>query len=383
MNLIRLGLLAGLIAAAAPSAFADYYTAAAGLQCRGDVVAIRFGGASNDEPPEFYDLPAAYAAGWAKTPFAEDNRCKLANGAEVVLRWGEEQAYGWGMGGADPSAFFSLWIDGRRVFSREQFKSGYASSDGYLNSVFVSPAAKEICSFPRLDDPRANDSTPPVTCASKPFRVDSMPPDPELPGVEDFARIGTITVAATHSEQFCRRFIEPREASNPSLPREGIAIPSDAQQFFQRGEEDVFPPKRVSDRMAFVQAHATFDYFDLWNTGKSNTVVRFFGDWKFFNGDVLFYRQADTPEAEIREVMVQAQEPGSGTHYYKDLAKKYGWQTITENPDVYEHWTPFRLSGVTYLMQHKTYGSQWTLYRPSPKGALTTVCVFQMIEDYF
>lgn len=382
MRLIGLAVLAGLASIAAPSAFADYYTTAAALQCQGNLVAVRFGGGHNGEPPKFHDLPAAYAEGWSRTAFADGNRCKLANGKEVVLRWGDEQAFGWGMGGADPPAFFSLWIDGRKIFSREQFKSGYASSDADLNSVFVSPDAKEICRFPRLDDPRSNDDKPPVTCAGAPIRIDSFLVDPELPGVEDIARIGTISVAATHSEQFCRRFVAPIEGSE-MWARERVEVPPEAQRFFQRGEEDIYPPKDAKRRSDYVRGHATFDHFDLWNAGKSNTVVRFYGDWKFFMGDVLFYRDGDAPEADIRTVMSKVAEPGGGKPYYRDLAKEYGWQTITENPDVYERWTPFRLSGVTYLLQHAAFGSQWTLYRTGPQGALATVCVFQLVEDHY
>ena len=381
MRLIALAALASMAGISAPSAFAT----AAGLQCQGNLVALRFNGSidMDDNPAIFHDLPEAYAASWNSIPFADGNRCKLANGSEVVLRWGEDNAYGWGMGGADPPGFFSLWIDGRKVFSKEQFKSGYASSEGYLNSVFVSPSVKEICRFPDFDDRRADEKKPPVTCASAPLKIDALISDPETPSVADIARIGTITIAATHSEQFCRRFIEKREARYPSLAREGVAIPEDAQQFFQRSEEDIYPPKDPKRRSDYVFGHATFDHFDLWNTGNPNTVVRFYGDWKFFMGDVLFYRDVNAADADIREVMSKVQEPGSGTTYYKDLAKQHHWATITENPDVYEHWTPFRLSGVTYLLQHAAYGSQWTLYRPNREKMLTTVCVFQQVEDHF
>ncbi|RYG29066.1 MAG: hypothetical protein EON93_17395, partial [Burkholderiales bacterium] len=189
MRLIALAVLASVAGLSAPSAFADYYQSAA-IQCQGNLVAVRFGIIDDDKPPAFHELPEAYAAGWSQTPFAAGNRCKLTNGSEVVLRWGEAQAFAWGMGGADPPAYFTLWIDGRKVFAREQFKSGYASSEGYLNSVFVSSDAKEICRFPNFDDPRSNNPKPPITCASAPLRINELVADPETPTVEDTARVG-------------------------------------------------------------------------------------------------------------------------------------------------------------------------------------------------
>src|SRR5690349_17349627 len=103
-------LLAAFCAAslAAPSALAQ----GAALYCLGNDALVRF----NDAP-----LPAGDKSRWTSVAPATANRCMLANGSEVVMRARQTMATAWGMGGGNREAVFSLWVDGKKVVSREEF----------------------------------------------------------------------------------------------------------------------------------------------------------------------------------------------------------------------------------------------------------------------
>jgi len=115
--------LAASIVAGWP-ARADYIVNHAVLHCDGAGAIVRFGEShSNDFPIMLYDLPTELAGRWSGTASAPQNRCRLPNGDIVVVRYGRKQPRAFGQGAGDPPSFFSLWINGKKVISREDFDS--------------------------------------------------------------------------------------------------------------------------------------------------------------------------------------------------------------------------------------------------------------------
>lgn len=83
---------------------------------------------SEDAAPTYPSLPPAIDRGLSASTGSDRTDCTLANGTTIRVRGGQEQAFANGMGGANPPAFFSLWINQRKVFSRKVWMPGYAES---------------------------------------------------------------------------------------------------------------------------------------------------------------------------------------------------------------------------------------------------------------
>jgi hypothetical protein len=79
-----------------------------------NVAAARFGGAGANP------VPSAIDGGLSSVRSVAQMDCTLPNGWPLRIRIGERQVRPYGMGGADPPAFFSLWVAGRRIVSRAQ-----------------------------------------------------------------------------------------------------------------------------------------------------------------------------------------------------------------------------------------------------------------------
>ena len=366
--------LAALAMALATPAWASYSEPAAGLQCRGNTIAIRFGRADNGGPPEFEPLPQKYDEAWADVVVSKNNSCTLANGDRVELHAGAGIAYPWGMGGGDPDGFFRLWINGRKAASREVYYHGYGSSEAPTNSLFLAGKVVERCVY--RDFERANDG---IDCFSQQIDIAALAVDPLLPSPAEQALVGTYQVAGIYSPDFCQAFLQ-RPRAGSEVTWESIVIPAEAQLFHQselsKGEQD-----------AYYQPHSKVDRFDLWNTGRSDTVVQYRGDWKFFNGDVYFYRAGDAPDDAVDALRAELAKPSNTIDMLVEPARKSGWQTLPANPDAATHWTPFHLSGTVLVLEEPAYAGRIAIHLPlhmqRANPMLKPVCEFRMIEEYF
>jgi hypothetical protein len=89
------------------------------LVCDGGVALARFTKGYNDDTPQYEKLPAEVdRANLSGAPGADRRDCTLSNGWTVRLRLGTDQGFGYGMGGATPPEYFSLWVNHRKVISR-------------------------------------------------------------------------------------------------------------------------------------------------------------------------------------------------------------------------------------------------------------------------
>ena len=125
MPLIRLLfvlVLAGGVGLGSAETYADTPVRDAVLYCDGasNRALLLFVGGWDDLPK----LPAGLADGLDQLAPARDRICTLADGREIKARIGNEQSFPYGMCGADPAYFFSLWVDRKKVISAGAFYTG-------------------------------------------------------------------------------------------------------------------------------------------------------------------------------------------------------------------------------------------------------------------
>ncbi|MEO9132920.1 MAG: hypothetical protein ABI240_17170, partial [Sphingomonas sp.] len=189
---------------AASPASANYWTPHADITCsrHGNVALIRFGGAEDEYRTKFRTLPSRIDNGLSRREASTRTDCALPNGWRLRLRDGHELAMPYGMGGADPPAFFSLWINRRKVFSAKQWKPGYGELDYQsMTALVIRPNQLTWC--------QARDDGP-QRCANvrfrygKRYRIDQV----EYPANGRKWKLGTLLWARVDaSAAFCRRYI--------------------------------------------------------------------------------------------------------------------------------------------------------------------------------
>jgi hypothetical protein len=364
----------------APPVWADSYVSVAGLQCRGNAVAIRTGGGS--DLFTWYELPLPYAAAWKDAPFVRDDRCTLGNGDKVVMRTGRGRAYSSGMGGGNPPQYVSLWINGRKVLSREVWKAGYSLQyDGpYLNSIFLSREAIERCAYPKGVHPTAG--TPKdVVCVRTPLAYDALLVDPLEP-TEAVAAGPRITFSAAYNPDFCRHFIGRMVDVNPSLEglaaeEETVVLPPAAVFPFQRDKPDSKGP--------YVEAAKV----DLWNNGKRDTIARVFLTTRWEErADYVFIKFGPVDADAVAKLSDKVEKLSRLDDPSKAIDPKQletdGWFSPTKH--LSDSMRVFVLDGVTYMLASHgdaTDGLTATLYRPGQPeiggigGETEAICIFQ------
>jgi hypothetical protein len=192
---------------------ADYIIRHAILQCTANDAIVRHGESHSGEAPiMLHDLPDTMAAKWAGIVIAPQNRCTLANGDVVTLRYGRKQAYAYGRGGGSPDSFFSLWVNRKKVLSREPLDVDFRQSK-ILNSLTFAQGRILRCLYQtdtahpwiayRLPPPV------PIACTEQAIDVGKLPDDPFEMSDRDREGIGTLSVASTSNNTFCRQFVRP------------------------------------------------------------------------------------------------------------------------------------------------------------------------------
>ena len=149
-------------------------------------------------------LPHALDFGLSARDGSDRTDCTLANGTRIRVRGGEEQAFPYGMGGANPTAFFSLWINQRKVLSRKVWMPGYEKSlDGLPihDGVLIGNQRITTC---------ATAYGKPQQCLSQSIDLATMPIDRvEYGSAKQKAPPGHISVIAkgAANQRFCRDYL--------------------------------------------------------------------------------------------------------------------------------------------------------------------------------
>ena len=131
---------------------------------------IRFAFSLAEFPPSYSRLPPDMDGGLSATPPGRAHECALANGRTVRFGLGAEQDTKFGIGGADPPGYVSVWIDRRALISNKQWKPGYGDTESrWMTAILIKDDTLTFCSQ------RPEDAA--IECRSSAFQMKRLPID--------------------------------------------------------------------------------------------------------------------------------------------------------------------------------------------------------------
>ncbi len=104
-------------------------------------------------------------------PFFQ-GQCTLSNGTEVRVRLDDDAKQATGFGGADPSAYLTVWVGKQKVLSRSMVYAGHGTDNPWVAAILVKGSKVTFCS--RSDD-EVQEATRPVNCADNPPAFHDLP----------------------------------------------------------------------------------------------------------------------------------------------------------------------------------------------------------------
>ncbi len=332
-----------------------------------NVALVRFTTAWNNDPPPFRRLPPGFDGGLSAAAPSGRQDCTMANGWNIRVRSGEKQAFAYGMGGADPPAFFSLWIARHKVVSRKEWKPGYGNdTDPWLVAVVVRPDRLSYCHV-------ANGADAPekgvVTCSDEPLQLDHHKVDPiefAAPGTKP--PIGTMLVMpGSPDPKLCREYLHLRRGNLP----DSYAMIDSARIL-----------REISARPGFRLAEAVIEVAP----GVRRKLVSWSGDGHYFDGDLMFI-------APVAADALAVLNPDMLEEPFPTGKLPSGWHLISGQqpglyPDVslrYVHFDTQKIGGRLYLLAQPTNRQDppaAILIQPVATG-FRGVCRFQRVEPNF
>lgn len=353
------------------TARADYATAHAEVVCQPghNVALVRFTMTADEEPILYRHLPAGVDQGLSATPALGQSNCTMTNGWTIRVRDGREQAFGYGMGGGDPPAFFSLWIAKRKILSRKQWKPGYGMGEGpWLIGIVIRPDRLVYCSVASSDD--APDKGE-ITCRDEPFQLDRHKVDHiEYAAPGDQPPIGTIMLlSGTTEPRLCRKFLRLRPKGF-----EGVSTTVN-------DTANVFPVEAAGQEINVATIEVS--------PGVLRKLVRWSGTNHYFDGDLMLLAPVT---ADPSEILKESLLDNDGDKFSADKLPS-GWSVIAGHmpglyPDVswrYVHFDTQRIDGKLYLLaqaSNQELRPTAILVQPLANG-FKSVCVFQRVEPNF
>ncbi|HWU72227.1 MAG TPA: hypothetical protein VN137_01990 [Sphingomonas sp.] len=378
-HLIMIG-IAMLAMMTAPDARADYWTSHADITCsrKGNVALIRFGGAEDEEPIKFRRLPVTIDGGLSRSKPSGRKDCSLPNGWRLRLRNGDRQSFAYGMGGADPPAFFSLWINQRKVFSAKEWKPGYGNDNKpWITALVVRPDRLTWCRAPYDISTEG-----PQRCVTERFQLDAKYrlDTVEYPPNGRKWNTGTLLASSVSAPKgFCSRYIRTMRA--PML--DGVAF-----DFALFGHEkapftwDI--PFRDVPNSDIRQAEVEIA------PGMRRTILMKHGTNHFFDGDVVVVLPPGTATTAL---IPQMEFPDTGPDTFS-LVPERGWTLlIGGRPGIYPkvspryvHFFPERIAGRLYFLASPTNARNTPtalLIGLDPLGGARVMCRIRRIEPHY
>lgn len=331
------------------------------------------------------DIQAGLADGLSQLTPAEDNVCTLVDGRTIKAKVGSDQAFPYGMCGADPAYYFSLWVDRKKVMSQQYFYSG--CTFGFSRRAIV------------LDDRRLADcrivspGTPEgqvpmtservVTCDDISAKLaDAKLDDVEYPPNGIPRPVGAIMIENAVDATFCERFIQ--RAEDDEEHQDGVIDHWGAGDRFRIG----FATSKLADAKFEKARRGNIFSIDLDNDGRPDRVMWSHGWSHYFDGDYFVIAPLDPALAPVFESasngidgideMVAAAEAGG---LVVISGAKTPYDTVR-----YTHFEPIVVDGSTLLFAWPTSELKRPtaiLYKPGPKGTLARLCDFQRVEENF
>lgn len=352
---------------------ADVATNNVDLVCHAaaNLALVRFS-ISEDAVPTHPRLPQALDLGLSARAGSARTDCTLGNGTTIRVRGGEEQAFAYGMGGANPPAFFSLWINQRKVLSRKIWKPGYAESFNnppIYDGVLIAPNRLTIC---------ATAEGKPQHCTSEPLNLANAPIDRvEYGSTRQKAPLGHVTVIAkgAANQRFCEAYL--------GTIKPGI----ESWQLGQGSSLDIeLAP--LTKQTSLDEPRARSGLVELL-PGVTRRLMLWEGDSHYFDRTVI----ALVPSNMAMENIIAA-------YPFKDIEV---WLERGTRPNVtlisggqkrlypgvsprYVHLVPQRIDGSLYVLAYPTNNKvrpTAALVKPLVNGGFATLCAFNRNEPQY
>jgi hypothetical protein len=348
---------------------ADEVTNHVDLVCHAaaNLALVRFS-ISEDAAPTYPRLPQALDLGLSASAGSDRTDCTLANGTTIRVRGGQEQAFAYGMGGANPPAFFSLWINQRKVLSRKIWMPGYEESFNnppIYDGVLIAANRITIC---------ATAEGKPQHCTSQPLDLANAPIDRvEYGSTTQKAPLGNVSVIAkgAANQRFCEAYL--------GLIKPGIESSLLGQQTSL--DIDLAPTSLDSPlaRSGLVELLP----------GVTRRLMIWAGEDHFFDGTVIAVAQSNMamqniiaayPFNDIEDWPKRGAPPdvtlisGGQKQLYPDVSPRY------------VHLVPQRIDGSLYVFAYPTNKKvrpTAALVKPLADGGFATLCAFNRTEPHY
>jgi len=322
-----------------------------------------------DDAPAYPRLPPALDHGLSAGAGSGRSDCTLADGTTIRVRGGQEQGFAYGLGGANPPAFFSLWINQHKVLSRKVWKPGYGESldnPPVYDGVLI--AANRITTCATADGKGQRCSSQPINLAKSP--VD----DVEYAPAGQKAVVGQFSVIAkgAGNQRFCKDYLGSIKPGIEAALR-GQRTSLDFDLELAALQQDL--PAR------FGAAELT--------PGASRRVMVWAGESRAFDGTVIAMAPRD---AAPRDIL--AAYPFDDIDAWPKRGAPSGVTLISGGqkqlyPDVsprFVHLAPQRISGALYFFAYPTNGKvrpTAALVKPLADGGFITLCAFNRTEPHY
>ncbi|TGQ72823.1 MAG: hypothetical protein E5V49_09800 [Mesorhizobium sp.] len=350
---------------------ADYSTPHAEVVCQPghNVALVRFTMTADEEPIVYRQLPTSADQGLSAAPTLGQSNCTMANGWTLRLRDGQKQAFGYGMGGGDPPAFFSLWIAKRKILSRKQWKSGFGVDEApWLIGLVIRPDRLSYCYAAHSYAAPDNGV---ITCRDEAFQLIRHEIDRVEYGTSGRRPpVGTILLARGTSEpRLCRKLLRLRPKGFQGV---GTTVNDTA---------NVFPVETAGQDINIATVEVS--------PGVRRKLVRWSGINHYFDGDLMLLAPVT---ADPSKILKESMLDDDGDKFPADKLPS-GWSVIAGSmpglyPDVswrYVHFDTQWIDGKLYLLAQATNLQQRPtaiLVQPLANG-FKSVCVFQRVEPNF
>lgn len=357
-----------------PAAHADVSYNRVDLVCspKEHVALVRFARSWNDDPVVYPRLPSAVDHGLSASDGSDRTDCTLPDGTTIRVRGGEDQAFGYGQGGADPPAFFSLWVNQRRVASGEEWRAGYQRAIDdlpVLAGVVIEPQRLTRCSIAEGKAP---------VCTRQPLDLAAVPVDRvEYDGRVSKPVVGSYSAIAKGdaNQRFCRAWLDQHAPRLDAVWQGGAVL----------GEADGVGPFEDVDG---IEGHARSGVVDL-RSGTSRRLMVWEEENHYFDGTVMVLAPVDmTPKRIAAAYPFESIEswPGRASPAGVTLISGGQKQLYPGVSPRYIHLALQRIDGQLHVLAWPTNHQvrpTAALVRPLADGGFFTVCAFNRVEPHF
>lgn len=336
-----------------------------------NVALVRFT-TSGDAAPVYPRLPQKLDRGLSGSSGSARTDCTLADGTAIRVRAGQEQAFAYGMGGANPPAFFSLWINQRKVFSRKVWKPGYAESADnppIYDGLLIAANRITICETAEGKAQR---------CNSQPLDLGKAPVDLiEYGPTAQKAVIGSFSVIAKGEEnqRFCKDYLGlVKPGIDGALQGQPTSLDIDIDDFAKAERPDAYG--------------ARYGLLDMM-PGVNRRLVIWSGNDHYFDGTVVALAPSRTTMQDMANAYpfddIEAW-PGRAAPKGVTLVSGGQKQLYPGVSSRYVHLVPQRGEGGLYFFAYPTNISvrpTAALVKPLADGGFITMCAFNRVEPHY